>query len=109
MPAPDLPAPIAAYFTADRGDSRAVAQCFTDDAVVRDEGRDHVGPAEIEAWKRAASARYRYTAEPLGIAAEEDGYLVRARVSGDFPGSPAELRYRFRLAGDRIASLEVGA
>jgi len=108
MHAPDLPEPIAAYFAADRRDGRAVAQCFTDDAVVRDEGREHAGAAAIEAWKTAASARYRYTAEPLGIAREDDSYLVRARVSGDFPGSPAELRYRFRLAGERIVSLEVG-
>ena len=26
----DLPKPIAAYFTADKGDSEAVAQCFTE-------------------------------------------------------------------------------
>ena len=30
----DLPKPIAAYFTADKGDSEAVSQCFTETAVV---------------------------------------------------------------------------
>ena len=33
---PDLPKPIAAYFSADRADSEAVARCFTDNAVVKD-------------------------------------------------------------------------
>jgi hypothetical protein len=32
---------------------------------------------------------------------------VNSRVTGDFPGSPIELRYRFTLAGDEIARLEI--
>jgi hypothetical protein len=28
-------------------------------------------------------------------------------VTGDFPGSPVDLRYRFRLEGGLIASLEI--
>src|SRR2546430_15394659 len=32
-----LPKPIAAYFAADRGDGEAVSQCFTENAVVKDE------------------------------------------------------------------------
>jgi len=33
-----LPKPVAAYFAADRDDAEAVAQCFTESAVVKDEG-----------------------------------------------------------------------
>jgi hypothetical protein len=32
---------------------------------------------------------------------------VTSQVSGDFPGSPVDLRYSFTLARGRIASLEV--
>ena len=32
---------------------------------------------------------------------------VTARVTGDFPGSPVDLRYRFRLEGAAIARLEI--
>src|SRR5258706_12327316 len=58
-----LPKPIAAYFAADRGDGEAVSQCFTDNAVVKDEGHTHKGRAAIKAWKTDASAKYEYTSE----------------------------------------------
>ena len=32
---------------------------------------------------------------------------VTARVTGDVPGSPVDLRYRFRLQGAAIARLEI--
>ena len=34
---------------------------------------------------------------------------VTARVTGDFPGSPVDLRYRFTLEGATIARLEITA
>ncbi len=49
----NLPKPIAAYFTADRGDGEAVSQCFTENAVVKDEGHTHKGRAAIKEWKTA--------------------------------------------------------
>ena len=44
----DLAEPIAAYFTADKADSAAVSQCFTEDADVKDEGYTHQGRAAIK-------------------------------------------------------------
>ena len=35
--------------------------------------------------------------------------IATAQVSGNFPGSPARIRYRFTLVDDRIASLAIGA
>jgi hypothetical protein len=32
---------------------------------------------------------------------------VRARLTGEFPGSPLELDHIFKLSGDKIASLEI--
>jgi hypothetical protein len=34
----DLPKPIDAYFAADKGDIETIARCFTENAVVKDEG-----------------------------------------------------------------------
>ena len=53
----NLPEPVAAYFEADRDGAEAVARCFTCDGWVVDEGRTHVGPGAIEAWKTAASGK----------------------------------------------------
>jgi hypothetical protein len=74
---------------------------------VLDEGRTHVGRAAIEAWKTAASARFSYTTEPLGLEGNDRRYVVTSRVTGDFPGSPVDLRFIFMLERGRIASLEI--
>jgi hypothetical protein len=104
-----LPPPIAAYFMADTDDADAVARCFLDHGVVIDEHRTHHGRAAIARWKADATARYHYTSEPLSLEASGRETAVTARVTGDFPGSPAILRYRFTLENDAIARLEITA
>jgi ketosteroid isomerase-like protein len=57
-----MPVAIAEYFEADRkGDTAAVANCFTADAVVRDEGHTYTGRDAIQEWRRAQA---RNTATP---------------------------------------------
>ncbi len=103
----ELPAPIASYFANKTSDSRAVARCFTKDGLVVDERQEHRGHAAIAAWNADATARYSFTTELL--AAETDGArtTVRARLTGNFAGSPIELRFRFTLDGHLIARLEI--
>lgn len=103
----ELPKPIAAYFTAEKGDSEAVAECFTENSVVKDEGHTHQGKAAIKQWKAEASAKYQYTIEPLYCEQKDGKFVVTSKVTGNFPGSPVNLRFFFGLEGDRIASLEV--
>ncbi|TXD44896.1 nuclear transport factor 2 family protein [Xanthomonas campestris] len=103
----DLPDPIAAYFDADRRDGQAVARCFTTDGVVIDEGGTHSGLAAIETWKSSGSARYAYTARPHTLERHAQRYIVTSQVSGNFPGSPLDLRYTFALERGKIASLEI--
>jgi len=74
----NLPKPIAAYFAADRGDGEAVSQCFTDNAVVKDEGHTHRGRAAIRAWKEDASAKYEYTCEPIACEEKKERRSSRA-------------------------------
>jgi SnoaL-like protein len=105
----ELPAPVAAYFAADVGDAHGVARCFTDHAVVIDEHREHRGRRAIARWKAEATAKYHYTSEPLSVDISGADAIVIARVTGDFPGSPVELRYCFALEGDEIARLEITA
>jgi hypothetical protein len=102
-----LPPPVAAYFAADTSDANAVAQCFSESAVVIDEQREHRGRPAIARWRVEASAKYHYTSEPLTLDAAGPDVTVTARVTGDFPGSPVNLRYRFRLEGSVIARLEI--
>src|SRR3989441_7762655 len=103
----DLPKPIAAYFTADKGDGDAVSRCFTEDAVVKDEGHTHKGRAAIKAWKTDASSKYEYTSEPFASEEKDGKTIVTSHLVGNFPGSPVDLRFFFKLEGDKIASLEI--
>ena len=103
----NLPKPIAAYFIADDVDGEAVSQCFTESAVVKDEGHTHKGRAAIKAWKTDASAKYEYTSEPIACEEKDGKTIVTCHLVGNFPGSPVDLRFFFKLEGDKIKSLEV--
>lgn len=105
-----MPPPIRTYFTARAPqDGDALAAAFASDAVVHDEGRDHHGPRQIRDWWLAAKAKYRHHAEPIDMTLGDGRTIVRATVTGDFPGSPAVLRFAFALSDDRITALEIGA
>jgi hypothetical protein len=103
----DLPIPIAAYFTADNGDGEAVSQCFTENAVVKDEGLTYTGRAAIKKWKGDVSTKYQYTSQPFACEKQDGKTVVTSRLTGNFPGSPVILRFFFELQGDKIASLEI--
>ncbi|MET8308459.1 MULTISPECIES: nuclear transport factor 2 family protein [unclassified Micromonospora] len=105
----DLPDVIDRYFRAvDDGNLDAFVACFTDTASVADEDRLHEGRAAIRAWRERTTAAYSYTAEPVKVTPQAgDSYLVLTRVSGSFPGSPIELRYRFTLRDGLIGALNI--
>src|SRR6266576_534775 len=103
----NLPKPVAAYFIADEVDGEAVSQCFTANAVVKDEGHTHKGRVAIREWKTDASAKYEYTCEPIACEEKEGKTVVTSHLVGNFPGSPVDLRFFFKLEGDKIASLEI--
>ena len=104
----ELPAVVAAYFNAENAhDADGVAACFGADGEVRDERERHQGPDAIRAWKQASSARYAATVALLDCTPTAHGCVVEGEVSGNFPGSPLDLRYTFILERGKIASLEV--
>lgn len=105
---PRLSAPIADYFAADKMvDAAAVSRCFTENAIVKDEGHTYTGIAEITRWKTEASKKYEYTCQPIACEQEHGKTVVTCTLTGNFPGSPVDLRFFFELAGEKIASLEI--
>jgi len=103
----NLPKPVAAYFIADEVDGDAISQWFNENAVVKDEGHTHKGWAAIKQWKTDASQKYEYTSEPFACEEKDGKTVVTSHLVGNFPGSPVDLRYFFKLEGDKIASLEI--
>ena len=103
----NLPKPVTDYFIADTADGEAVSRCFTDDAIVKDEGHTYNGRAAIKKWKEEASAKYQYTSQLLACQEKDGKIIVTSRLTGNFPGSPVCLRFFFELQGDKITSLEI--
>ena len=103
----DLPKPIAAYFAASKGDREAVARCFTEKAIVKDEGHTYNGLAAIKKWKTDSSTKYTYTSKPFASEQRDGKTVITSRLTGNFPGSPVDLRFFFGLDDDKIASLEI--
>jgi len=104
----ELPEPIAAYFAAEEaGDADALARCFADYGVVRDEGGTFKGVTAIREWNAAARLKYHHTVEPLSTLKRDGQTIVIGKVSGDFPNSPLNVEHAFVLEGDKIASLVI--
>lgn len=103
-----LPPAIAGFFQAhNSGETGEFPRLFTSDARVSDEHQEYRGSA-IKAWLDGAVKKYRPSAEIIAVDEVGDTTVVRAQVSGDFPGSPAEISYRFVLKGDQIFDLKIG-
>lgn len=105
----DPPKSIIEYFAAaNTDDADRIAACFAEDALVRDEGRDIHGRSAVRAWAAETRRKYRFHAEILAVEAAADRIVVTAHLTGDFPGNPVDLHYRFKLAGAKIGALEIG-
>lgn len=103
-----LPKPVADYLDADKAnDADSLALCFKGDALVHDEGRDYRGREAIRSWKQATNGKYKYSVQLLDASVTNKTTKLRARLTGDFPGSPVELDYRFTVADDKIITLDI--
>ncbi|MGQ2985456.1 nuclear transport factor 2 family protein [Flavobacterium sp.] len=87
-------------------DSAAYANCFSETAVVEDEGKTHNGRKEIEHWIADSNERYKATIKPVSY--EENGTksILKAETSGNFPGSPIVLSYHLEITHELIRSLK---
>src|SRR5580704_13431196 len=101
-----LPPLIQHYIDASNAhDVKSILECFTDDAVVRDENATHRGKIDIGHWVSTTIEKYKFQFKPLSSQERSNETVVRVEVSGTFPGSPISLDYHFAIANDKIASL----
>lgn len=91
----------------DNFDSIAYANCFSETAVVFDEGKTHKGRKEIEHWIANANKQFETVMRPVSFAEHELESILKAEVSGNFPGSPVVLSYHFKVAGKQIHFLKI--
>jgi hypothetical protein len=100
---------IRRYFELDAGrDIDAIIALFSADATVVDEGETRHGAAEIRAWQTGSASKYTYRTEVLDTdVLKADRYVVTGRLTGNFPGGTAELKWDFTVAGGRITRLVI--
>jgi hypothetical protein len=103
------PSIIAAFVKAknDR-DTNAVVACFADDAVVHDEGKKITGLPAITKWSDEGFKKYQFRIDPTGITKGEKETILTAKLTGNFPGSPVSLQFRFTIKNDKIGELTIG-
>ena len=103
-----LPPPIDLYVRIENsGDVDALSKCFAPDATVRDEGHIYKGLPAIRAWKAGTMEKYNHTVVPLEVADRDGKTVLKAQLTGDFPGSPVTLDFAFVLKDGKIASLQI--
>lgn len=101
---------IRAYFEADKSlEGGAPLHVFAPDAIIEDDGHTHTGHEAIDAWWRDAKAKYQAVARPVEVDASGEAIEVRADVAGQFRGSPITLTFAFRIEGEQISTLRIGA
>jgi ketosteroid isomerase-like protein len=104
----NLPSSIERYFEGTNAhDADRASSLFAEDAVVHDEGSDHVGRPAIRAWVQDTSDRYATKLVVESVSESSDATMVVARMSGTFPGSPAKARFLFQLADGLITHLDI--
>ena len=105
----ELPPAIAAFFHAtNTREFTDFLSLFTSDAHVNDEANDHYGAA-IATWIDQATAEAKPFTEVKEVTGDGGQFAIPAEVSGNFPGSPVQLRYSFTLREDKIATLLIKA
>lgn len=103
-----LPKTVQTYVEAYNARNReAAAACFSEDALVHDEGKDYRGRKAIGAWLGETIEKYQPLLTPGKVEGSDQDPVVAVRVSGNFPGSPVSLAFHFTIKEGRITKLDI--
>jgi len=103
-----LPESIKKYINAsNEHDVKSILSCFSDDALVHDEGEELHGKKSIEGWIVKTIEKYKFQFKPLSVKVHDVEIVVAVEVSGTFDGSPVTFDYHFIIENDKISSLTV--
>jgi uncharacterized protein YbjT (DUF2867 family) len=83
-------------------DTDSVAACFSRGAVVHDDGQIMRGTDEIRQWVAELFRKFQYVVAPTNVRELENGAILTATITGNFPGALVSLDYHCRTLGDKI-------
>jgi ketosteroid isomerase-like protein len=106
--APQIPPAVSAWLTAHAlHDVDAELAQLASDVVLVDDGHEYSGHDAVREWAASRGAQFEYTATILSTDHHGDAVVATARVEGNFPGSPVNLRYQFLLTDGLISALTI--
>lgn len=88
-------------------DAVAYTACFSETAVVFDEGKTHTGRTAIQKWIEKSNKENQTVLRPVSYKEAENGAVLKAEISGTFPGSPAVLSFHMVYQEGLIKSLKI--
>lgn len=103
-----LPKTLEIYVNAaNAGDSETGSSCFSENAIVLDEGETLKGRKSIRDWMVKTKKKYNHITKPLKFREESGKAIMTAELSGTFNGSPITLEYHFKMKNNLIDDLRV--
>jgi ketosteroid isomerase-like protein len=103
-----LPKIVAAYVQAQNAhDAKSILACFSENALVHDEGEDHRGKKAIAEWIDKTTKKYKPHFRPTKIEVGDEETVLAVKVSGTFEGSPVDLDFHFVIKNEFIESLKI--
>lgn len=104
----ELPKPIADYVEANAQlDVNGMLKPFAADAVILDNGRRHVGHAEMRTLLEEAVVGAKAIFTPDTVRHENGQVVIEGPAHGDFKGSPIRFTYGFTLENNAIQALVI--
>lgn len=104
-----LPEAVERYIEASNSHHvKSIVSCFSENAVVHDEGEEFNGQDQIEGWVSKTITNYNFTFNPIKMKRNDTLSTIEIEVSGTFDGSPITLDYHFTFKNNKIASLRIG-
>jgi hypothetical protein len=104
----EFPTVINNYFRASADyDQNMLAECFTENAVLYDEGKEFHGRNAIKEHIVGTNKTFQVKEEIKHAVTQKDEIVVTTIVSGTFEGSPCALAYHFKLENRMISCLNI--
>jgi hypothetical protein len=101
-----LPQSITAFYHAsDVYDDDLLASCFTEDAILVDEGEEYHGPKAISRYILEANQAAKVKTDITDCIVKNDETVVSTIITGNFDGSPVPLNFHFTLNNGKIKNL----
>jgi hypothetical protein len=88
-------------------DSTSFSRCFSDNALIFDEGKIYKGREEIKQWNKETNSEYKTLFEVTDFSTEDTTTILKINISGSFDGSPVMLKFHFRIEDNVIAALVI--